>query len=51
MQPFKIDWKDGKNLVQQHPRVIDDGSDDMVAESGSFFNYFEETEDPFDVSC
>ena len=35
------------NLTKQHPRVEDDGD---VTDSGSFFNFFESKEDPFDVS-
>ena len=50
-QTFKIDWKDeSKNLVKQFPRVADEEQDDVPAESGSFFNFFEVAEDPFDVS-
>lgn len=50
MQAFKIDWKsDAKNLVKQYPRVTDE-EDDLPSEGGSFFNFFEVAEDPFDVS-
>jgi len=38
-------------LTKLHPRVAeDDGDDDMPAEAGSFFNFFEIADDPFDVS-
>ena len=51
-QAVKIDWKDeSKNLTKLHPRVADpDGDDDLPAEGGSFFNFFEIADDPFDVS-
>ncbi|CCM01618.1 uncharacterized protein FIBRA_03679 [Fibroporia radiculosa] len=49
-QSIKIDWKeDSKNLTKLHPRVMDDDGDDMPAEGGSFFNFFEHADDPFDV--
>ena len=53
-QATKISWKDPANaLTKLHPRVIDDGAepDDLPAESGSFFNFFEIDSDPFDVSA
>jgi template-activating factor I len=37
-------------LTKLHPRVIDDDADELPAESGSFFNFFELESDPFDVS-
>ncbi len=50
-QAMKIDWKDeSKNLTKLHPRVADpDDSDDLPAEGGSFFNFFEVASDPFEV--
>jgi len=46
-QAIKINWKsDSVNLAKQHPRVIED---DDVSEPGSFFNFFEEKDDPFDI--
>jgi template-activating factor I len=48
----KINWKDPANaLTKLHPRVKDDEGDvdDMPADSGSFFNFFEIDSDPFDV--
>ena len=35
------------NLSKKYPRVYEEGE---VAELGSFFNFFEHTEDPTDVS-
>lgn len=50
-QAFKIQWKDdAHNLTKLYPRVKDE-DDDIPAESGSFFNFFEEVEDPFQVSA
>lgn len=49
VQVFKIDWKeDSKNLTKLYPRVSNEPDD--VSEGGSFFNFFETSEDPFDVS-
>lgn len=47
-----IHWKDPENaLTKLHPRVAEEnGDDDIPAEAGSFFNYFEIADDPFDVS-
>ncbi|EGO02782.1 hypothetical protein SERLA73DRAFT_176155 [Serpula lacrymans var. lacrymans S7.3] len=47
----KINWKDAANaLTKLHPRVAEeDDEDDMPAESGSFFNFFEIESDPFEV--
>jgi len=48
----KISWKDPENaLTKLHPRVIDDEAepDELPAESGSFFNFFEVESDPFDI--
>ena len=51
LQATKIDWKDdSKNLTKLHPRVKDDEDDDLPSEGGSFFNFFEIADDPFDVS-
>ena len=48
-QATKIDWKDdSKNLTKLHPLVNDD-DDDLPSEGGSFFNFFEVAQDPFDV--
>ncbi len=50
VQATKIDWKDeAKNLTKLHPRVVDE-DDDLPSEGGSFFNFFEVAQDPFDVS-
>lgn len=47
---MKIDWKDdSKNLTKLHPRVTDEDGDDMPSEGGTFFNFFEMADDPFDV--
>ncbi|EJT97994.1 hypothetical protein DACRYDRAFT_24895 [Dacryopinax primogenitus] len=43
-EAFKIDWKDGKSLAKAHPPQVDPEGDFM--EQGSFFNLFEEKEDP-----
>jgi len=52
-QAFKIDWKDDtKNLTKIYPQVILDhvGEDDeLPAEPGSLFNYFETANDPYDL--
>jgi template-activating factor I len=48
----KINWKDPETaLTKLHPRVRDDegDADDLPAESGSFFNFFEVEADPFEV--
>lgn len=48
---MKIDWKDpAKALTKLYPREKGEEDDDEPAESGSFFNYFEHEDDPFDVS-
>ena len=48
MQAIKIDWKsDSVNLTKKFKRVFDNGE---VEEMGSFFNFFEQAEDPTDVS-
>ncbi|TFK76794.1 hypothetical protein BDN72DRAFT_806919 [Pluteus cervinus] len=44
----KISWKDPeKALTKLYPRL--NGDDDEVAEPGSFFNFFEQETDPFDI--
>lgn len=49
-QTIKIDWKeDSKNLTKLHPRALDDLEDELPAEPGSFFNFFEAADDPFSV--
>ncbi|KZT23794.1 hypothetical protein NEOLEDRAFT_1135924 [Neolentinus lepideus HHB14362 ss-1] len=49
-QAYKISWKDdSKNLTKLHPRERFDEEDDMPAEPGTFFHYFELAEDPFDI--
>ncbi|KIK71359.1 hypothetical protein GYMLUDRAFT_90335 [Collybiopsis luxurians FD-317 M1] len=47
---MKIDWKDPeKALTKQYPREKGEDEDDEPAESGSFFNYFEYDDDPFEI--
>ncbi|KDQ54794.1 hypothetical protein JAAARDRAFT_37898 [Jaapia argillacea MUCL 33604] len=47
---IKIKWKDdAHNLTKLYPRQQDDEDDDMPAEPGSIFNFFETAEDPFDL--
>lgn len=49
---MKINWKDdSKNLTKLFPRIKDeaDDFDDLPADTGSFFNFFEQADDPFDV--
>ncbi|RXW22904.1 hypothetical protein EST38_g2952 [Candolleomyces aberdarensis] len=47
---IKINWKDPEHaLTQLYPRVKDEDDDDFPAESGSFFNFFEEKSDPFNI--
>jgi hypothetical protein len=51
-QPTKISWKDdAHNLTKLYPRPKEDDADadDLPAEAGSFFHYFEEAEDSFGV--
>ncbi|PSR80728.1 hypothetical protein EW026_g347 [Hermanssonia centrifuga] len=46
---FKINWKDeSKNLTKLYPRVNDD-TEDVPIESGSFFGFFEIAADFFDI--
>lgn len=50
-QKIAIQWKNGdKNLTKQYPRVNGEEADDLPSEPGSFFNFFEYADDPFDVS-
>ncbi|KAJ4489614.1 hypothetical protein C8J55DRAFT_422456 [Lentinula edodes] len=47
---MKIDWKDAANaLTKLYPREKGEDDDDDPAESGSFFNYFEHEDDPFEI--
>ncbi|TCD70645.1 hypothetical protein EIP91_002365 [Steccherinum ochraceum] len=49
-QATKIEWKDdSKNLTKLYPRAEDEDEDDMPAESGSIFNFFEVAKDTFDL--
>lgn len=59
MQASKINWSDPeKALTKLYPRVDEphdeedemSGQDDIPAEPGSFFNFFESADDPFGVS-
>jgi template-activating factor I len=51
-QATKIQWKDdSKNLTKLYARVMGEEADDMPSDPGSFFNFFEHADDPFDVSC
>jgi len=47
-QAFKIDWKDPENaLTKLYPGeggAADDEEEDLVIDSGSFFNFFEKAE-------
>ena len=46
MQGCKIDWKnDGKNLVKQYPKSVNEDDDGELQEAGSFFNWFVDDED------
>ncbi|KAI0728564.1 hypothetical protein C8Q72DRAFT_833240 [Fomitopsis betulina] len=50
LKATRINWKDdAHNLTKLHPRVQDEDGDDMPTEGGSFFNLFEDAEDPFDL--
>lgn len=48
---IKINWKsDDKNLTKLYPREkVEDEDDDEPAEAGSFFNFFEVANDPFEI--
>ncbi|KAG1716325.1 hypothetical protein ID866_809 [Astraeus odoratus] len=47
---IKINWKDPENaLTKLHPRVEDEEEDSVPAEAGSFFNFFEISQDPYDL--
>lgn len=46
----KINWKsEENNLTKLYPRVLDEVDDDIPAEGGSFFNFFEQKSDPFNI--
>jgi hypothetical protein len=51
-QATKIDWKDPENaLTKLYPgQTGSEDEEDMVVDSGSFFNFFEKAEDPIEVS-
>ena len=47
---MKINWKDAsKALTKLHPREEGDDDDEIPANPGSFFNFFEVESDPFEV--
>lgn len=47
---MKIDWKEGDNaLTKLYPREVDEDDPEGVAEPGSFFNFFEYSNDPMDI--
>jgi len=47
---MKIDWKDAeKALTKLYPREKGEDEDDEPAEQGSFFNFFEHDDDPFEI--
>ncbi|KAN0100805.1 hypothetical protein V8E55_000789 [Tylopilus felleus] len=49
---IKINWKDAASaLTKLHPRVEEEDAEeeDVPAEAGSFFNFFELAPDPFDI--
>lgn len=47
---MKIDWKEpSKALTKLYPREAGEDGDDIPAEAGSFFNFFELEADPFEV--
>ncbi|KAF8527965.1 hypothetical protein BU17DRAFT_73626 [Hysterangium stoloniferum] len=51
-QATTIQWKDqGKNLTKLYSRIKGDEDDDLPAEPGSFFNFFEHADDPFDIGA
>jgi template-activating factor I len=46
----QINWKDpAKALTKLYPREAADDDDDMPTETGSFFNFFERTDDPLEL--
>jgi len=49
-QAMKINWKDdSKNLTKLHPQIWVEEEDDLPSEPGSFFNFFEQEKDPYDL--
>jgi len=51
LQGTKINWKDpSKALTKLHPYGKPDSEDELPTDHGSFFNFFEQGPDPFDVS-
>ncbi|KAJ7356994.1 hypothetical protein DFH08DRAFT_850715 [Mycena albidolilacea] len=50
-QATKIDWKDPENaLTKLYPgQTGSEDEEDMVVDSGSFFNFFEKAEDPIEL--
>jgi len=47
---IKIKWKDpSKALTKLHPRENGDDDDDLPESAGSFFNFFEVEQDPFEI--
>jgi template-activating factor I len=49
---MNINWKDpSKALTHLHPRTNGDDENDLPADPGSFFNFFEVEADPFDVGA
>ncbi|KAH8835919.1 hypothetical protein DL96DRAFT_1694069 [Flagelloscypha sp. PMI_526] len=46
----KINWKDPEQaLTKLYPRQLNEDDDDLPAEAGSFFNFFEHESDPFEL--
>ena len=49
-QAHKINWKsDDKTLTKLYPRETDDEDENDIADTGSFFNFFEGAKDYVDV--
>ncbi|KAL0950743.1 hypothetical protein HGRIS_007516 [Hohenbuehelia grisea] len=45
-----INWKDAsKALTKLYPQEAGEDADDLPADPGSFFNFFEKADDPFDI--
>ena len=50
MQATQIAWKDdAHNLTKKHPWVQSEEDEELPEEAGSFFNFFEVADDPFEV--
>ncbi|KAF8521320.1 hypothetical protein JB92DRAFT_2565785, partial [Gautieria morchelliformis] len=51
-QATKVQWKDdSKNILMKlYGCVAGEEGDDMPSDPGSFFNFFEHADDPFDIS-